>query len=354
MVTILMKGSSGAAVRAMCQALATALGRDATDFPQLARSEVITADTEAAIRRWQAGVGVVADGIVGPRCQAMLGLLPPPKLDLALGTNEASALFPATKPANVSRYLPYVVAAMAAAGLKDGPMVLAALGTIRAETEGFLPISEYRSQFNTDTGAAPFNRYEPGTAVGKKLGNTVAGDGARFCGRGFVQLTGRYNYQRHGSALELDLTATPDLANAPEIAAALLAEFLRHCAVAMRAALAAGRYAAARKLVNGGSHGLDRFKDVFLRAKARPALAAGLPGLAGGRRGQRRAASHLATTLAARPATQRRPLTARRDAPDLRDRRYQPPPVSLLAEFPPEKDVRSFLPRYSAAGMILD
>jgi len=52
-------------------------------------------------------------------------------------------LFPATKPANINRYLPYVAAALDAAGLSDRPMACAALGTIRAETEGFLPIAEY-------------------------------------------------------------------------------------------------------------------------------------------------------------------------------------------------------------------
>ena len=35
---------------------------------------------------------------------------------------------------------------------------------------------------------------------------------------------------------------------------------------AMRKALDEGDYKAARKLVNGGSHGLDRFKDVFVLA----------------------------------------------------------------------------------------
>ncbi len=38
--------------------------------------------------------------------------------------------------------------------------------------------------------------YGPGTRVAKELGNFQTGDGAKFCGRGYVQLTGRNNYSR--------------------------------------------------------------------------------------------------------------------------------------------------------------
>ena len=91
-----------------------------------------------------------------------------------------------------------------------------------------------------------------------------------------MQLTGRDNYQRHGAALGVDLCTDPELANAPEIAAALLAHFLHGCAKAMRAALAKRDYRGARKLVNGGSHGLDRFKSVFDLAAKREGLMAGV------------------------------------------------------------------------------
>ena len=47
-------------------------------------------------------------------------------------------------------------------------------------------------------------------------------------------------------------------------------------------------------------------------------------------------------------------LDARPDRPDLRDRIYQPPLVSLPHQYPPPEWIKTYLPRYSKAGLILD
>lgn len=168
---------------------------------------------------------------------------------------------------NIKTYLPVVLKALDDAGLGDTDMVLMALGTIRAETAGFEPISEWESRYNTSSGGVPFDLYEPGTAVGNDLGNTQPGDGARFKGRGFIQLTGRYNYTFHGQAIGLGdrLIEDSELANDPVIAAQLLASFLKASEPSIRQALAQSpiNYANARRLVNGGSHGLDNFTTAF-------------------------------------------------------------------------------------------
>lgn len=52
----------------------------------------------------------------------------------------------------------------------------------------------------------------------KILGNTQAGDGARFKGRGYIQLTGRDNYTRAGKSLNIPLAQYPDLAARPDVA----------------------------------------------------------------------------------------------------------------------------------------
>lgn len=61
----------------------------------------------------------------------------------------------------------------------------------------------------------------------KDLGNTVAGDGKKFMGRGFVQITGRRNYTDWGKRLGLDLLKEPQLAERPDIAAKIIVKGMK-------------------------------------------------------------------------------------------------------------------------------
>lgn len=162
---------------------------------------------------------------------------------------------------NIESNLPFVLEALIASALADKLMLLMALSTICAETGSFAPISEGQSRFNTSPGGHPFDLYDSRA----DLGNLGPPDGERFKGRGFIQLTGRANYARHGAAIGLgeQLIETPDLANIPGIAARLLASYLKAHEVRIRAALASGDLRAARRLVNGGSHGLDVFTAAY-------------------------------------------------------------------------------------------
>jgi predicted chitinase len=60
-------------------------------------------------------------------------------------------------------------------------------------------------------------KFAPRTA--KILGNKHVGDGERYHGRGFIQLTGRDNYRMASDALGIDLLNKPELAARPDIAA---------------------------------------------------------------------------------------------------------------------------------------
>jgi predicted chitinase len=82
-----------------------------------------------------------------------------------------------------------------------------------------------------------------------------------------VQLTGRANYTRVGEQIGIDLTTNPDRANDPTIAGLILAQFLKNKESGIRAALSRRDLSRARKLVNGGSHGLERFVDAFERGE---------------------------------------------------------------------------------------
>jgi putative chitinase len=65
-----------------------------------------------------------------------------------------------------------------------------------------------------------FAKYETPRKA-KQLGNKIKGDGERFKGRGFIQLTGRDNYTRASQQIFGDdrLVKNPDLASRPDIGA---------------------------------------------------------------------------------------------------------------------------------------
>jgi peptidoglycan L-alanyl-D-glutamate endopeptidase CwlK len=225
--------------------------------------------TKAALIAFQRSEGLLADGIAGPRTQHALGLVSdatPSSVIPGVTVTVVSRMFPFTQVDNIRENLPFVCDGLKQRDLVDKPMVLMALATIRAESEGFEPISEGRSKFNTSPGGHPFDLYDSR----RDLGNQGRDDGERFRGRGYIQLTGRHNYERHGRALGRgnSLIDNPDLANDPSVAGLLLATFLKHKERQIKEALVEHDLRAARRLVNGGSHGLDRFEDAFRRGEA--------------------------------------------------------------------------------------
>jgi putative chitinase len=75
-----------------------------------------------------------------------------------------------------------------------------------------------------------FNKYEAGTPIGRNLGNSQPGDGFRYLGRGFVQITGRANYLKLGQALHLGnkLVENPELALDFDVAYRIMSYGMRH------------------------------------------------------------------------------------------------------------------------------
>lgn len=124
------------------------------------------------------------DGQYGDRTQAAVPALAQvnvPEAPGIAGVTVAivSQLFPVTPVGNIKANLPSVLDALIALALTDHPMVLMALSTIRAETEGFEPIPEGKSRFNTSPNGHPFDLYDNR----HDLGNTGVPDGGSFRGR---------------------------------------------------------------------------------------------------------------------------------------------------------------------------
>ena len=106
-----------------------------------------------------------------------------------------------------------------------------------------------------------------------RIGNgpTESGDGFRYRGRGYLQLTGRDNYRRFGGLIGIDLEADPERAAEPATAWLIAAGYL---AIRKRAGKTAFQWAdddnveAVTRIVNGGTHGLDDRRNRTARALA--------------------------------------------------------------------------------------
>lgn len=143
-----------------------------------------------------------------------------------------------------------------AAGINDPIELAAFLSQCAHESHDFKSMVEYG-------GSLDFRKYDPKYAPkkAKALGNKKAGDGARYKGRGYIQLTGRYNYKRAGEALGLPLEENPQLAEKPEVAAKIAVWFWKN-----RVQPKVDNFndvRAVTKPINPGLNGLADRKDTF-------------------------------------------------------------------------------------------
>jgi predicted chitinase len=94
----------------------------------------------------------------------------------------------------------------------------------------------------------------------RDLGNTEAGDGPRFKGRGYLQIVGRANYRKYGKAIGLDLEKEPQRAAEPDIAARIAVQFFNERLGQPDAATDLVRL---RKLINGGTRGIEEVRKIY-------------------------------------------------------------------------------------------
>lgn len=112
--------------------------------------------------------------------------------------------------------------------MEGAPLAYAAyaLGTAFLETAGTMqPVKEANWLSEAAANRYFFRMYDIAGArpsVAKALGNNCAGDGIKFCGRGYPQMTGRRNYQLASDKLGVDLIGNPDLAMRPDVAAKIM------------------------------------------------------------------------------------------------------------------------------------
>ena len=138
-----------------------------------------------------------------------------------------------------------LMAAARAAGITDPVELSHFMSQMAHESDGFKTLREYAS------GAAYEGR--------KDLGNTQAGDGRRFRGRGFVQLTGRSNYAAFSRASGIDVLNNPELLEREDVAAKAAIWYWQE---RVRERWKNGVRAATRA-INGGYNGLSDRQRYF-------------------------------------------------------------------------------------------
>ena len=192
--------------------------------------------TEAAVKAWQAQNGLTADGIVGDGTWGKM-------MNEGAPAAPVSAPTVLTEPAPVASvgglkleklkgHVPDVVIAQipdtAAKFQINTPLRLAHfLAQCGHESGGFRLTKEnlnysakglmgiFKKYFPTEALANAYAR-QPAKIANKVYGNRMgngpesSGEGAKFCGRGYIQLTGKENYTAFGKSINEDICSNPD------------------------------------------------------------------------------------------------------------------------------------------------
>jgi putative chitinase len=190
--------------------------------------------TETAVKEWQKSNGLTADGIVGDGTWAKM---------FPTVTESVSKPTLITEPAPVSSvgglkleklkgHIPDSVIKQipdtAAKFQINTPLRLAHfLAQCGHESGGFRLTKEnlnysakglngtFKKYFPTLASAVPYERKPDKIAnkvYGGRMGNgpESSGEGAKFCGRGYIQLTGKENYTAFGKSINEDILSNPD------------------------------------------------------------------------------------------------------------------------------------------------
>lgn len=152
---------------------------------------------------------------------------------------------------NFDRYMPFIGSALVEYGLTDKKMVAAIVATVWYETDSFSTVTEYAS------GAAYEGRAD--------LGNVEPGDGARFKGRGLLEITGRRNYADYSRKLGLGsrLLDSPDDVNDPDVTSRIMCLFFKERQDQFRQALETNDLTVFRRAISGGVNGLAQFTALY-------------------------------------------------------------------------------------------
>jgi putative chitinase len=189
--------------------------------------------TEEAVKAWQAKNGLTADGIVGPNTWSKI-------MGESIGVQQVQPVAPTAPIAPVGGlkldklkgHIPDAVIAMipdtaAKFGINTPLRLAHFLAQCGHESGGFRATQEnlnysakglmgiFKKYFPTEALANAYARQPQKIAAkvyANRMGNgtEASGEGYKFRGRGYIQLTGKENYTAFGKSIGEDMTANPD------------------------------------------------------------------------------------------------------------------------------------------------
>jgi putative chitinase len=188
--------------------------------------------TEEAVKAFQLKNGLTPDGIVGDGTwNKIMGINSP--TPVAAPTPAPVASTGGLKLDKLKGHIPDAVIAMipdtaAKFGINTPLRLAHFLAQCGHESGGFRLTQEnlnysakglngiFKKYFPTEAAAAPYNRNPQKIAnkvYSNRMGNgtEASGDGYKFRGRGYIQLTGKDNYTAFGKSIGVDMTINPDL-----------------------------------------------------------------------------------------------------------------------------------------------
>jgi putative chitinase len=235
--------------------------------------------TEKAVKDWQSKNGLAADGIVGPATLSKMGIsesaAPAAAAPVSAGPLKIEKL-KGHVPDSVIAQIPEVAAKF---GITNNLRLAHFLAQCGHESGGFKAVQEnlnygakglrgiFGKYFPTDAKALEYERKPEKIAnlvYGNRMGNgaEATGEGYKFRGRGYIQLTGKANYSNFAKFIGEDTVANPDLVATkyPLASAAFFFQSNGLWAICDKGADDA-TVTAVTKRVNGGTIGLpDRIK----------------------------------------------------------------------------------------------
>lgn len=196
---------------------------------------------------------VVTSSSSGPTSEVAKPIAAPSLVD-RLGPNTQTAKKSGTISAGAKQNMEQIRAALQKQGITDPKYIAATLGNVMKESGGVAKnenlnygktsndrirsIFGSRAKKYSDAELDAIKKdpekmgemmYGADTKIGKSMGNTQSGDGYKFRGRGYIQLTGKNNYQAASMAIYGDdrLVKNPDMVNDPQIAADVTAWYMK-------------------------------------------------------------------------------------------------------------------------------